>query len=151
MATIILADNKIKKPYRSKENILTIHSPKTYCIDTADTESIDSKIMIELTKNTTVHVTTKFNRQKIQTINGPNKQRIWVMLLNEPYFDKHQIKKGDLIGYLVFEPNNIQIKYEKNRPAKTRRPPNNYLPKKLSKNWKEYWQKKKETNRRNFE
>ena len=61
MATIILADNKIKKPYRSKENILTIHSPKTYCIDTADTESIDSKIMIELTKNTTVHVTTKFN------------------------------------------------------------------------------------------
>ena len=142
MATITLSDKKIKKPYRSKENILTIHSPKSCRIETANTLSIDTGITIELTENTTVHLTTKFKGQKIQTIDGPNKQRLWLTLLNESYFDKHQIKKGDLIGYLVFEPNNIQIKYEKNLPVKTRRPPNNYLPKEWGKNWKAYWQKK---------
>ena len=78
-----------------------------------------------------MHLTTKFKGQKKQTIDGPKKQRLWLTLLNESYFDKYQIKKGDLMGHLVFEPNNIQIKYEKNPPAKTRRPPNNYLPKRM--------------------
>ena len=39
---------------------------------------------------------------------------------------------------------NLKIRYErKNPPDKTRRHPDNYLPKDWSKNWKKYWQKKK--------
>ena len=88
MATLTFSNKKIKKPYRSKENILTIHSPKSCCIETADTLSIDTGVTINLPEKSTVHLTTKFKGQKIQTIEGPKKQRIWITLLNECYFDR---------------------------------------------------------------
>ena len=148
MATLTFSDNKIKKPYRSKENILTIHSPKSCRIEIANTISIDTGITVDLPEKSIVYLTTKFKGQKTQTIEGLKTQRIWLTLLNESYFDKYKIKKGDILGYLVVEPKNIKIKYEKNPPVKTRRPPDNYLPKEWSKNWKAYWQKKKEANQR---
>ena len=51
MATLTFSKNKIKKPYRSKENILTIHSPKPCSIEIADTILIDTGITISLPKN----------------------------------------------------------------------------------------------------
>ena len=151
MATLTFSNNKIKKPYRSKENILTIHSPKSCCIEIADTLTIDTGITIKLPEKSAVHLTTKFKGQKIKTIEGPKTERLWLTLLNESYFDKYKIQKGDLIGYLVVEPKHTEIKHEKNPLVKTRRPPDNYLPKEWRKNSKAYWQKKKEANRRIFE
>ena len=148
MATLIFSNNKIKKPFKSKENILTIHSPKSCCIEIANTISIDTGITINLPEKPTVYLTTKFKGQKIQTIEGPKTQRLWLTILNESYFDKYKIQKGDLIGYLVVEPKNTSIKYLKNPPVKARRLPNNYLLKEWSKNWKVYWQKKKEASQR---
>ena len=34
------------------------------------------------------------------------------MLLNESYFDTYKIKKGDVIGYLVVEPEDLKMHYE---------------------------------------
>ena len=51
MATLTFSKNKIKKPYRSKENILTVHSPKLCSTEIADTISIDTGITISLPKN----------------------------------------------------------------------------------------------------
>ena len=148
MATLTFANNKIKKPFKSKENVLTIHSPKSCCIEIANTLSIDTGITINLPEKSTVHLTTKFKGQKTQPIAGPKTQRLWLTILNESsYFDKYKIQKGDLIGYLLVEPKNIEIKYEKNPPVKARKLRNNYLPKEWSKNWKAYWQKKKEADR----
>ena len=128
MATLILSNNKTKIPYRSRENILTILSPKSYCIETANTISIDTGITVKLPEKTTVYLTTKFKDQIIKKIEGPKTQRLWLTLLNESYFDKHKIQKGDIIGYLVLKPSNLEIKYEKKQSAvKTRRLPNNYL------------------------
>ena len=115
MATLTFANNKIKKPFKSKENVLTIHSPKSCCIEIANTLSIDTGITINLPEKSTVHLTTKFKGQKTQPIAGPKTQRLWLTILNESsYFDKYKIQKGDLIGYLLVEPKNIEIKYEKN-------------------------------------
>ena len=111
MATLIFSNNKIKKPFKSKENILTIHSPKSCCIEIANTISIDTGITINLPEKPTVYLTTKFKGQKIKTIEGPKTQRLWLTILNESYFDKYKIQKGDLIGYLVVEPKNTSIKY----------------------------------------
>ena len=133
MATLTFENNKIKKPFKSKDNILTIYSPKSCNTEIANT-SIDTGIITDLPKNSTVHLTTKFQGQQIQTIVGPKTRRLWLTILNESYFDKYKIRRGDLIGYLVLEPKNTEIKYEKNPPAKARRPPNNYLPKEWSEN-----------------
>ena len=146
MASLTFSNNRIKKPYQSRDNILTIHSPKKYCIDIANTISIDTGITIKLPEKTTVYLATKFKGQKITKLEGPKTQRPWFTLLNESYFDVHKIKKGDIIGYLVVKPSNLKINYEKPK-VKTRKLPNNYIPPKWDQNWKTFWQKK-ETNGR---
>ena len=80
MVTLTFSKSKIKKPYRSKENILTIHSPKSCSIEIANTISIDTGITINLPKKSTAHLTTKFKGQKIKEIEGPTKQRLWLTL-----------------------------------------------------------------------
>ena len=147
MATLTFSNNKIKKPYQSRENILTIYSPKNYCIDIANTISIDTGLTIKVPEKSTVYLATKFKGQKITKIEGPKTQRLWLTLLNESYFDKHNIQKGEVIGYLVVKASNMKINYEKK--VKTRRLPNNYLSENWDKNWKRFWQKmKNETNGR---
>ena len=141
MATLSISNNKIKKPYKSKENILTIHSPKSCTIDIANTICIDTGIIINLPKKSTAHLTTKFKGQKIQEIQGPKTERLWITLSNESCFEKHKIKKGDIIGYLLISPSNLYIKYEtkkKKTSNKTRKLPNNYITKEWNKNWKAY-------------
>ena len=58
---------------------------------------------------------------------------------------KHQIKKGDVIGYLIIEPDNIKTHYEgKEKPSRQKkRCPNNYLPENWTKRWKSYFGKKR--------
>ena len=136
MATLTFSNNKIKKPYQSRENILTIHSPKNYCIDIANTISIDTGLTIKVPEKSTVYLATKFKGQKITKIEGPKTQRLWLTLLNESYFDKHNIQKGEAIGYLVVKASNMKINYEKK--VKTRRLPNNYLSENWDKNWKRF-------------
>ena len=146
MATLTILNNKIKQPYKSKENILTIHSPKSCVIETANTISIDTGIIINLPKKSTAHLTTKFRGQKIIEIQGPKKERLWLTLFNKFHFEKHQINKGEIIGYLLLSPCDLSVKYEtpkkKNANKKTRKLLNNYLPKDFSKNWMAYWKKK---------
>ena len=79
---------------------------------------------------------TKFEGQEILKIIGPisTKKRLWITLLNESYLNKYYINKGDVIGYLIIEPDNIKTHYEeaKKKPSRQRHS-NNYLPKDWSK------------------
>ena len=62
----------------------------------------------------------------------------WILLNN------YQIKKADNIRYLVIEPSDIKIHYEgKQKINQKKKCPSNYLPKKWSEKWKDYFQKKK--------
>ena len=146
MATLTITNRKIKKPYKSKENIFVIYSPKSYYINAADTKLLDTEILINLPENSIAYLTTKFRGQKIKEIIGRTKERLWITLLNESYFEKYKIKKGDITGYLLFSPTNLYVNYEKTNektPNKKRKLPNNYLPKKWNKNWETCWKKKK--------
>ena len=73
------------------------------------------------------------------------KKRLWITLLNESYFNKYQIKKGEVIGYLVIEPENLKVHYEvkEKQPNQKKKHLNNYLPEDWQERWKNYWQKKK--------
>ena len=149
MAMLTIKNKKFKKPSQSQNNILTLYARRSACIERADTLTIDTKLILDLLEKSRAHLVTKFQRQKIKTIFGPKPERLWLTLLNESYFDKYKIKCRDIIGYLIIEPKDLKIYYEKkNPPVKAWRPPNNYLLKDWSKNWKKYWQKKKISNRR---
>ena len=54
------------------------------------------------------------------------------------------MNKGDVIGYLIIEPNDIKVHYaSKEKTSKKTRPPDNYFPKDWSKRWNSYFKKKK--------
>ena len=123
--TILSENFKLKKPKKSEKNIFTIYSPKKDTIEKADTLTINTELSIKLPENSNAFLATKFEGQEIQKIivltNG--KKRLWITLLNESYFEKYNINKGDVIGYRIIEPDNIKVHYatkEKTSRQKTK-------------------------------
>ena len=145
--SLISKNCKLKQLKKNKKNIFTVFSLKKETIEEGDTVIFDIEILIKLPENTNAFLATKFEGQEIQKIIGPTngKKRLWITLLNESYFKKYQINKEDVIGYFIIKPENIKVHYatkDKTSSKKTK-PPNNYLPKDWSKQWKSYFEKKK--------
>ena len=145
-AGLISKNFNLKKLKKSEKNIFTVYSPKKATIERADTLTIDTELSIKLPENSRAFLATKFEGQNIVRIIRPDKKRLWVTLLNESYFNKYYIKKGDIIAYLVIEPKNLKVHYEEEekQSRQKKRCPENYLPKDWQKRWKAYFQKKKE-------
>ena len=119
MAKILITNSKVKTPTRSKKNnILTLYSPRSNYIERADTITIDTELILHSPKDSTAHLVTKFQGQKIKTIVGPKTERLWLTLLNKSYLHKYKIKRRDIIGYLFIEPEDLKIHYEKKKPAR---------------------------------
>ena len=119
MIKLKLLSNKIKKPFRSRENILAIYSPKKYIIPEADAITIDTEINVVLPLNRTLFVTTKFKGQKIKEIRGPQKMRLRITLLNHSYFHTHTVEKGSIVGYLLSPNSEISIENAKKKKKAT--------------------------------
>ena len=128
MIVLKLLSKQIKMPFRLRENILAVYSPRKYVISEADTVTVDTEIKIVLPLNTTLYVTTKFKGQKIKEISGPQNKRLRITLLNTSYFDKHVIEKGSVIGYVLSPNSKISIQ---KHAQKKHRLPRRYL----SKTW----------------
>ena len=111
---IISEKFNLKKPQKNEKNVFTIYLPKKATIENADTLSLDTELLIKLPENSSAFVATKFEGQEILKIIGSTstKKRLWITLLNESYLQKYQINKGDVIGYLIIEPENIKTHYE---------------------------------------
>ena len=144
----IISENfNLKKPKKNEKNIFTIFSPTNATIEEAETLTIDAELSIKLPEISKAFLATKFEGQEIQKFIGPNscKKRLWLTLINESYFDKYHINKGDVIGYLVIQPENIKAHYEaKEKSSRQKKKcPNNYLPKNWTKRSKSYFEKKK--------
>ena len=131
--TILSENFKLKQPKRCEKNIFIIYSPEKETIEEANTLDIDTEPSIKLPENVNVFLATKFEGHAIQKIIGltNGSKRLWINLLNESYFNKYQINKGDIIGYLVIEPEDIKVHYaKKEKPSRKKtKQPSNYLPK----------------------
>ena len=138
--TILSENFKLKQSKRCEKNIFIIYSPEKETIERENTLDIDTEVSIKLPENANAFLATKFEDEEIQKIIGPTNgsKRLWINLLNESYFNKNQINKGDVIGYLVIEPEDIKVHYaKKEKPSrKNTKQPNNYLPKDWSKRHK---------------
>ena len=147
---IRLISNKLNliKPKKYEKNIFTIFSQRNWIIETADTETFDKELIIEVSKNHTAFPATKFEGQEIKKFTGPCRKRLWVTILNQSYSNKLQIKKGDLTGYLftirIRQKYKCILHHEKktiNQQKKTKCS-NNYLPKTGQSVRKTMWKKK---------
>ena len=65
---------KLKKTDRSKNNIFTIYSQKKAIIETADTVTIDTELILKFPPEANAFVDTKFTGQNIEHITGPKKR-----------------------------------------------------------------------------
>ena len=113
-ATIKILSDKIKMidPQRFQKNIFSIFAQKSLVIETADIEKINTELLVDLPENYSAYLTTKFKNQTIKEFIGPCKKRLWIEILNSSYLNKLNIKKGDLMGCLLFEPNeNVNVFY----------------------------------------
>ena len=109
---------KIIDPQR-KKNIFSIFAQKSLVIETVDTEKIDTELLIELPENYSAYLTTKFENQNIKKFIGPCKKSLWIEILDSSFLNKLNIKKGDLIGYLLFKPDkNGNVFYIKKKKKK---------------------------------
>ena len=146
---IKLISNKFNliKPKMYEKNIFTIIAQRKLVIEKADTETIDTELTIELPENCTVFLATEFERQDIQKFIGPCRKRLWLFILNQSYIENYQINKGDLIGYLLFAPDNLNVYFIAKEKTSCRQKkakcPNNYLPKDWLKHRKNCFEKKR--------
>ena len=133
--TILSEDSKLKQPKKREKYIFTIYSSKKETIEKADTLAIDTGLSIKLQENVIVFLDTKFEGQEIIKIIGPSttRKRLWITLLNKSYFEKYTMNKGDVIGYLIIEPEDIKVHYATKEKTSRQKTPNNYLPKDWSK------------------
>ena len=135
------------KPKKYEKNIFTIFAQRKLVIEKTDTETTDTELTIELPENCIVFLATKFEGQDIQKSIGPCRKRLWLTILNQSYIEKYQIDKGDLIGYLLFEPDNLNVYYIPKEKTSCRQKkakcPNNYLPKDWLKRRKNYLEKER--------
>ena len=145
----LISDNfKLKKPKKFEKNIFTRYSPSKYHINETDTITIDTDLLIDIPKNCTAYLAGKLKGQDVKEYIGPCNKRLWITLLNQSYFSKYKINKGNLMGYLLFEPEDFNVRYfaKEKTPSKKKKkktnPPNNYLLKNWSSEWKNYFEKK---------
>ena len=148
LAKLVSCNDKLKKPRKSEGNIFTIYSPKKATIEQADTVTIDTDLVLKLPEQAKAYLVTKFTGQDIKELAGPTKQRLSITLLNESYFEKYTINKGNIVGYLAFEPDTLKVQYEakEKQPRQSsshtkRKYPGDYLPKNWQSEWRNYWQK----------
>ena len=64
---------KIIDPQRFGKNIFSIFAQKSLVIETADTEKIDTELLVELPENYSACLMTKFETQNIKEFIGPCK------------------------------------------------------------------------------
>ena len=111
-ARLVSNNFNLKNPKKSEKNVFKIYLQRKATIERADMLTINTELSIKLPEDLRVFLATKFEGQNIVKITGSGKKRLWITLLNESYFNKYHIKKGDLIAYLVIEPENLKIHYE---------------------------------------
>ena len=117
MIKLKLLSNKIKKPFRSRENILAIYSLRKYVIPEADAITIDTEINVVLPLNRILFLTTKFKGQKIKKIRGPQKKTLRTTLLNHSYFHMYTVEKWSIAGYLLSRNSEISIENAKKKKS----------------------------------
>ena len=118
-----------------------MYSSKKQTIETTNTLTVDTEVSIILPENTTAFLATKFEGQEIQKIIGPTngKKRLWIIRLNKSYFEPYIIEKGGVLGYLIIEPEDSEVKIcdASKKNSRQKKPyPDNYLPNDWSKNGK---------------
>lgn len=88
-----------------------LYSPRTISVEPAPCKKIDIGIVLILEENSKSFITSEFITDEIFPVIGETK-RLWIEILNQSYLKPITVKRNELIGFLVVEPENLKMKHE---------------------------------------
>ena len=102
-------DNKgIKNPRHLQRKVFIVFSPCKFKIELTSCRKIDTEITAFLPTNSKGFLLSKFRGDKINEL-FHGKHRLWVEILDKSFEDHIKIKKGQPLGFLVVEPENLEF------------------------------------------
>ena len=104
-------DNKgIKGPRHLQRNVFILFSPRKLKIEPASCRKIDTEVTAFLPTNSRCYLTSKFREDKINEL-FHGKHRLWEEMINKSFEGHIEIKKGQPLGFLVVEPENLKFQH----------------------------------------
>ena len=100
---------RIKTPKHIQRNVFVLYSPHKIKIELATCIKIDTEATGILPTESKGFVTSKFRSDKINEIN--EKHRLWVEMLNKSFGNYIKIKKGQPLGFLDVEQENLKFQH----------------------------------------
>ena len=112
----------VKNPRHLQRNVYILFSPCQFKIEPASYRKIDTEVNTFLPKNSKVFLTSKFRGDEINEL-FHGKHCLWVEILNKSFEDHIEIKKGQPLGFLVAELENLKFQHvpQKKRQERKRR------------------------------
>ena len=95
---------------KSGKELFILYSAWAIKIELASCRKIGTGITAFLPTNSSGFLTSKFRGDEINEL-FHGKQRLWVEILNKPFEDHIEIKKGQPLGFLVVEPENLKFQH----------------------------------------
>ena len=100
----------VKNPRHLQRNVFLLFSSRQFKIEPASCRKIDTKVTASLPTNSKGFLTPKFREDKINEL-FHGKHSFWVEILNKSFEDPIEFKKGELLGFLVVESEDLKFQY----------------------------------------
>ena len=98
----------VKNPKHLKRNVFIILSPRTVKVEPVTCRKIDSEVVAFLSQKSKGFLTSIFREDEMNELFS-GKYRLWVEILNASFEDPIEIKRNQLQGFHVFEPENLKF------------------------------------------
>ena len=104
-------DNKrVKNPRHLERNVFILFSPRQFKIETATYKKIDTEVTAFLPTDSKGFLTSRFRGEEINVL-FHGKHRLRVEIVNKSFEDHIEIKRGQLLDFLVVEPENLEFQH----------------------------------------
>ena len=104
-------DNKrVKNPRHLERYVFILFSPRQFKIETATYKKIDTEVTAFLPTDSKGFLTSRFRGDEINVL-FHGKHRLRVEIVNKSFEDHIEIKRGQLLDFLVVEPENLEFQH----------------------------------------
>ena len=108
--TFVKDNKRVKNPRHLQRNVFMLYSPRQLKIELVRCRKIDTEVTAFLPTNSKAFLTSKFRRDEINEL-FHGKHRVWIEIINKSFDDHIKIKKGQPLGFLVVEPENLNFQH----------------------------------------